>query len=187
MSEIGEFVRSAIDLSSKGSHRAAYGDAARAVEATIVKSEGVPAAGEVSVARFIKANWDLIAFMGLPRALPIPMKLPFEINRVIRSFNVHHGAEEIVSTVVSETLISGALPGVFDVNNTGQFEVRESKLLLPIGLLNGLLGSVIFDPVNVSETIEGDYWIAISDFKMFISELWGRRDLAERIIRFYRD
>lgn len=186
MSEIGEFVRSAIDLSAMGSHRAAYGDAARAVEVTIAKSDGVASAGDVSVARFIKANWDLIAFMGLPRALPIPMKLPFEIKRVLASFNVHNGAEEIVSTVISETLISGALPGVFEVNNTGQFEVKSGRLMLPIGLLNGLLGSVIFNPVNVNETLEGDYWIAISDFKMFISELWGRRDLAERIIRFYR-
>lgn len=186
MSRIGEFVRSAIDLSAKGSNRAAYWDAARAVEATIAKAEGVDTAGDVSVARFVRSNWDLIAFMGLPRALPIPMKLPFEINRVIRSFSVHHGAEEIVSMVVLETLVSGALPGVFEVNNTGQFEVKSGRLMLPIGLLNGLLGSVIFNPVNVNETLEGDYWIAISDFKMFISELWGRRDLAERIIRFYR-
>ncbi len=186
MSEIGEFVRSAIDWSGGGSYRPAYFDAARAVEATVAKTDGVVSAGEVSVARFIKTNWDLIAFMGMPRALPIPMKLPFEIKRVIPSFNVHHGAEEIVSTVVSETLLAGGLPDAFDVNSTGRFEVKGRRLMLPIGLLNGLLGSVIFNPVNVDETLEGDYWIAISDFKMFISELWGRRDLAERIINFYR-
>jgi hypothetical protein len=29
------------------------------------------------------------------------------------------------------------------------------------------------------------YWISISDFKMFISELFGRQDLAERIMKFY--
>ena len=85
-----------------------------------------------------------------------------------------------------ETLRFGRMPAEFAFNSTGRFEVKNGKmLLLPPGLVNGLLGSVIFHPVNRDEIIGEKYWMNISDFKMFISELWGRNDLAERIMKFY--
>ena len=121
----------------------------------------------------------------MPRALPLPLKIPFALKRIVPFFNVHHGAEEIVLLVLSQTLKTGRFPNEFAVNSTGTFEVKQGKLFLPIGLINGLLGSVIFNAVNKDETIGEKYWISISDFKMFISEFWGREDLAERIIKFY--
>jgi hypothetical protein len=178
MDQVGELVRQAADLVNSGSADAAYPPAATAVAATAARS------GE-SLNGFVRRNWELISFMGLPNALPIPLSLPFSIKKVIPWFGVHSGAEEIVRLVLSETLRNGSLLPAVTVGTRGVFEVSEGRLRLPVGLLNGILGSVIFDPANRNETIEGDYWIAIADFKMFISELWGRRDLAERIIRFY--
>jgi hypothetical protein len=84
-----------------------------------------------------------------------------------------------------ETLRTGTLPAEFAFNPVSKFEVATGTMLLPRGLVNGLLGSVIFNEVNKNETIGEKYWMNISDFKMFISELWGRADLAERIRRFY--
>jgi len=124
--------------------------------------------------------------MGMPRALPLAMSVPFGLKRIYPAFNVHHGAEEIVLLVVREALKTGGLPRQFAFNSTGKFEVKNDRLLLlPPGLVNGLLGGVIFHPANRDETIGEKYWMNISDFKMFISELWGRRDLAERIMKFY--
>lgn len=178
MDSVGELVRQAADFVNSGSLEAACAPAARAVAATAAKS------GD-DVNRFVRKNWELIAFMGLPNALPIPLSLPFAIKKVVPSFGVHSGAEDIVRFVLTETLRHGSLPAALAVGSRGVFEVTDGRLRLPVGLLNGLLGAVIFDPENRGETIEGDYWIAIADFKMFVSELWGRRDLAERIIRFY--
>ncbi len=179
METIGEMVRKAVDLVNAGSSEAAYGPASAAVARTA-------AASSIDLSRFILENWNLISFMGLPNALPIPMSLPFAVKRVMPSFNVHRGPEEIVRLALLGSQRNEMLPPPFAVGRRGVFEVADGKLLLPVGLLNGLLGAVIFDPSNTEQSIEGDYWIAISDFKMFISELWGRRDLAERIIRFYQ-
>jgi hypothetical protein len=113
------------------------------------------------------------------------MNIPFGLKRLVPQFNVHHGAEEIVLLVILQTLKLNRLPNVFAVNSRGIFEIKEDKLFLPIGLINGLLGSIIFNPANQNEKIGKNYWISIADFKMFISELWGRSDLAARIMRFY--
>lgn len=185
MNTVGQFVQEAIDFVNSGSYSRAFPMAALAMRETIGKSLEKDEPSEDDFRRFIKQNWSLIVFMGMPRALPLPMNIPFGLKRIVPQFNVHHGAEEIVLLVLQQTLKFDRLPDGFAVNSTGAFEVKNGKLLLPIGLINGLLGSVIFHTVNKDETIGEKYWIGISDFKMFISELWGREDLAERIMKFY--
>ena len=159
--------------------------ASRAIEATLQKSLAKETPSPDDYKRFLKTNWRLITFMGMPRALPLPLNVPFGLKRIVSSFNVHHGAEEIVALILRETLKNGRLPAYFAFNSNGQFKIDGGKLLLPPGLVNGLLGSIIFHPVNADEKIGEKYWMSISDFKMFISELWGRADLAERIMKFY--
>jgi hypothetical protein len=185
METVGEFVQSAVDFMNSGSYLRAVAPTAGAIEATIRKSLGKENLSEADYQRFLKQNWALITFMGMPRALPLAMNVPFGLKRIVPSFNVHHGAEEIILLVVRESLKFGRLPAEFAFNSTGSFEVKNGKMLLPRGLVNGLLGSVIFHPVNRDESIGEKYWMNISDFKMFISELWGRDDLAERIMKFY--
>jgi len=185
MAIIGELVQEAVDFTNSGAKRRAVLPTAQAIEATICKALEKDAAAEDDFKRFLKQNWQLIVFMGMPRALPLPLNIPFGLKRIVPSFNIHHGAEEIVLLILRETLKTGGMPAAFEFNSAGKFEIKGGKLLLPPGLINGLLGSVIFHPINNNETIGEKYWMNISDFKMFISELWGRRDLAERIMKFY--
>lgn len=183
--EVGQFVQEAVDFMNSGAFLKAVAPSAQAVAATLRKALEKEDLSEDDFRRFIKQNWSLITFMGMPRALPLPVNVPFGLKRIFPAFNVHHGAEEIILLVVRETLKRGTIPAEFAFNLTGHFEIKNDKLLLPPGLVNGLLGSVIFHPVNRGETIGEKYWMSISDFKMFISELWGRADLAERIRKFY--
>lgn len=65
------------------------------------------------------------------------------------------------------------------------FEVNDHRLFVPSTLLSSFLALVVVHPVNKNEEIGDKYWVSIADFKMFISELWGRIDLAERVRKFY--
>ena len=186
MENVGQIVQEAIDLMNSGAHDAAMLPTARAIAATRAKeTEAEP--GELEIERFLKENWPLITFMGMPQALPLPMNIPFALKRIVPAFNSLHGAPEIISLVVNRTLQLGLMPAEFGFNSTGTFEINDGKMLLPIGLVCGLLGSVIFNPSNAGESIGDRHWISISDFKMFVSELFGRKDLAERIMKFYLD
>ncbi|HEY8559610.1 MAG TPA: hypothetical protein VIL74_04340 [Pyrinomonadaceae bacterium] len=185
MGTVGEYVQESVDFMNSGAFSKAVAPAARAIDATVRKSLAKENLSGNDYQRFLKENWALIVFMGMPRALPLALDVPFAFKRIAPSFSVHHGAEEIILLVLRETLKFDRLPAQFAFNSAGRFEVVNGKLLLPPGLVNGLLGSVIFHPVNKEETIGEKYWMNISDFKMFISELWGRKDLAERIMRFY--
>lgn len=185
METVGQLVQETIDCINSGFKTRSVTPAARAVEATIRKVFTKESVSPDDFKRFLKENWRLIVFMGMPRAFPLPLNIPFGVKRNFPSFNVHHGAEEIVQLILLETLKTGRMPSAFGFNTEGRFEMQDGKLLLPPGIVNGILGGVIFHPVNAHETIGEKYWMTISDFKMFISELWGRNDLAERIMKFY--
>lgn len=185
MNTVGQFVQEAVDFMNSGAYRQAVLPCALAIDATARKVFGKEMLPEEDFKRFLKENWQLISFMGMARALPLPMNIPFGLKRIVPAFNIHHGAEEIILLVLRETIKFGKMPTVFAFNSEGKFEIKDNKLLLPRGLVNGLLGSVIFNPVNQDEIIGEKYWMSISDFKMFISELWGRNDLSERIMKFY--
>jgi hypothetical protein len=187
MQTVGQLVQETIDCMNSGFKTRALTPAAHAIELTLRKALDRENLSEDNYKKFLKENWQLIVFMGMPRSLPLPLNVPFGVKRIFPSFNVHHGAEEIVLLILRETLKSGRMPAAFAFNSTGTFEMKDGKLLLPPGMVNGLLGSVIFHLVNREETIGEKYWMSISDFKMFISELWGRADLAERIMKFYQE
>jgi hypothetical protein len=185
MMTVGEYVQEAVDFMNSGSYHLAVLPTARAIDATLGKALEKDVASEDDFKRYIKENWPLITFMGMPRALPLPLNVPFALKRIVPTFNVLHGAEEIVLLALRQTLLTGLFPREFAFNSKGEFAVKNGRMLLPIGLVSGLLGSVIFHPANREETIGDKYWISVSDFKMFISEFWGRQDLAERIMKFY--
>lgn len=176
----GELVREAIDLLNGGAFEAAFTPLCAAIGETAKKTFG-----QEDLQKFIKENWQLISFMGLPRALPLPLNVPFGVKRIVPTFNSHHGAKEIILYAVRQTLAIGRMPAGFGFNTSDTFEIRYNKLFLPRSLPTGLLGVVIVQPVNKNETIPEQYWMNIADFKMFISELWGRIDLAQRIMKFY--
>lgn len=180
MQTVGEYVQEAIDFMNHGAHDIAFAPTCAAINETAKKAFG----GE-NCEKFIKENWQLISFMGLPRALPLPLNVPFALKRIVPTFNSNHGAKEIVFHTIHQTLMTGKMPAQFAFASTDVIEIKRNRLLLPVSLLGGLLGVVIVQPVNKDETIDEKYWMNIADFKMFISELWGRIDLAERIMKFY--
>jgi len=185
MSTVGQLVQEAVHFMNSGSYEMAFVPTSMAIQATASKAFEKEPLSEMDFLRFFKENWKLITFMGMSRALPLPMNIPFGLRRIVPIFNVHHGAEEIISLVVRQTLLFNKMPKEFTFNSTGKFEIKNGRLLLPSGLVCGLLGSVIFHPSNKDEVIGDEYWINISDFKMFVSELFGRKDLADRIMKFY--
>lgn len=177
MKTVGEFVEEAIDLMGARFAARAVVPAAEAIEAT---------AGAGNAGKFVRENWELISFMGLPRAvLPLPLKVSYDLSRIVPALKTQPDAPDAVAFLISETLRTGKMPDVFEFYARDEIIVRNEKLLLPESLISGFLGTVIVHPDNKNETIGDDYWMNISDFKMFISELWGRHDLAERIRRFY--
>lgn len=186
MTSVGESVQEAIELTNQGFFERAYVPMANAIVGTLTKATNGDGTSELAIQRFVKEHFQLITFMGMPRALPLPLNIPFAIKRIMPQFNVHHGAEDLVSLTITETLKFVGLPEIFAVGSGGMFEVRDGRVWLPSGLVCGLLGSVIFHPVNAGEAIGDECWISISDFKMFVSELFGRRDLVDRIIKFYQ-
>lgn len=181
---VGKNVREAVDFMEKGLAEIAFAKACAAISETIRKAVGKTDLSEGDYQRFIRENWQLISFMSLPQALPLPLDIPFKLKRITPRFNIHHGAEDIISLVITQTLYIGKLPSEFAFNSNGFFEVKDNKFFLPNTLLGGLLGIVIVQPINKDETVPDKYWMNIADFKMFTSELWGRIDLAERIMKF---
>lgn len=182
---IGQNLQEAIDCFERGLFEMSFVAVCTAVAETVKKSQEKSELSENDLKGFIKSNWHLIAFTGLPRALPLPLSFPFALKRIVPQFNVHHGAEEIIVLIIRQTLAAGRLPAEVAFTSNGSFEVKNGKLLLPNTLIGGLLAVTIVQPINKNETIPDKYWINISDFKMFVSELWGRIDLAERIVNFY--
>lgn len=182
---IGEYIQEAIDFMDRGLFPLAFASACAAVSETLKKSSEKDVLSEDDFRRFIKENWELISFMCIPRALPLPLNVPFGVKRIEPKFNVHHGADEIILLVINKTLALGRLPDEFAFHAEGGFEIKENKLQIPHTLVGGLLGLAVVHPINKDESISDKYWINISDFKMFVSELWGRIDLAVRIRKFY--
>lgn len=182
---IGEHLQEAIDCTDRGLYRMAFVSAVAALTETLRKITEKDNLSEDDLRRFLKEHRELISFMCLPRALPLALNVPFGVKRIEPKFNVHHGIEEIVLLVIQRTIALGRLPEEFAFHASGSFEIKDGKLLIPHTLVGGLLGLIVVNPVNRDEEIGDKYWINISDFKMFVSELWGRIDLAERIRRFY--
>lgn len=186
MKTIGQLVQEAIDLSERDLYEMAFSPVCAAISQTAHKAFEKDAALEPAHQKFINQNWRLISFMGIPQMeSSLPLNLPFRLRRAIPSFNAPNVIQELLVFTVRQTLATRRLPLEVGFNNIAVFAVENDKLLLPQSLFFALLGSVVLHPANKSETIPDKYWIHIWDFKMFISELWGRADLAERVMKIY--
>ncbi|NJM52663.1 MAG: hypothetical protein HC846_04245 [Blastocatellia bacterium] len=185
MKSIGQLVEETINVSDRGLPEFAFLNACEALDLTAQKVYKDEQTAEPAFQKFIRENWRLISFMGIPRSDVIPANLPFGLRRAIPSLNMPNLALEIVIYAVRHTLSTRRLPLEIGFARFGGITVENDKLLFPKSLLFAILGSVIFSPVNKDEKVPDNYWINIWDFKMFTSELWGRMDLAERVMNLY--
>lgn len=184
MKTVGELIQETIEQMETGATESAFASACAAIEATLKKTLEAEELNGADYQRFIKQHWRLISFMGLPRALPMPLDVDFRLKQIVHGFNLS-GAEETVLHLVRQTAQMGSTPAQFKFHAGGAFEIRGQQIFVPASLIGGLVGVVIFQPANLGETVPDKYWINVSDFKMFVSEFWGRIDLAERIMNFY--
>jgi hypothetical protein len=184
METVGLFVQEAIDFTDRGLYETAFVSACVAISKTAKKAFEKENLTEADYKKFIEENRQLILFMGVPETLQ-EIEIPFELQKTAPRFRTNYSLEDFLFNAVHQTAISSKLPAAFTFNSNSSLETNVSRVLLPVNLISGLLASVIFHPANKSETILSKYWFRIADFKMFISELWGRRDLAERIMKFY--
>ncbi len=187
INEVGEFVRESMDLAERGLLEQAFAPACRALHETARKAFEAGELGSPDHQTFIRQNWHLISFIGIPRGSVMPANLPFRLRRAVPSFNVPDMFQEIVVFAVRQTLITSRIPIEIGFNRVGGIEVVEDKLLFPKSVIFALLESAIFHPLNGDQIVSDKYWINIWDFKMFVSELWGREDLARRIMKLYLD
>ena len=185
MKTIGQLVQETLDSSDKKLHEIAFINVCEAIEQTAQKIFGNESLPEPAFQRFISRNWRLISFMGISDGAVLPLDLPFRLRRAVSSFNSPRITEEIVTFAVRQTLLTRRLPLEISFNETTMFIVENDKLLFPKSLLFALVGSVVLHPANKNELLPDKYWLSIWDFKMFISELWGRADLAERVMKIY--
>jgi hypothetical protein len=187
MKTIGENVQEAIDFMESGLYENAFRVACFALEATLKKELDKEELALLDYKDFVNDHWKLISFMCLPGVNSHYLETQFVIREI--SLNPHrdYTVKEIVIFFITYVLKNGKLPPDITFASGNNFDKKDGKLLVPSTLVSGLLGLIVLHPVNKNETIPDKYWINISDFKMFISELWGRIDLAERVRKFYRE
>jgi len=185
MTSIGELVSEAVDLNERALSEKAFVASCNALRQTLVKHAGKEDPGLVDLKAFIDEHWELIFFMSFPSASSPFLDVKFVIKEISLNPRRKYTIKELVVYLVSSTLRSGRLPEDIGLTGSNDFEKKDGKLLVPVTLTSGLLAFTVVHPANKNEAIADKYWVSIADFKMFVSELWGRIDLAERVRRFY--
>ena len=185
MVNVGEKVKEAIDSMAAGRYNDAFGFACVALNETIKKALGKEDPTLVDYKSFFNDHWQLISFM----CMPMLQKRYLDTNLTIKEISLNprrdYSIKEIIVFFTRHMLKTGKLPEVVSFDSNRNFEDQDGKLLVSFSLIWGLISMVIVHPVNSEETIPDSYWIDIGDFRMFVSEYWGRIDLAERIEKFH--
>lgn len=187
METIGDLVKESIDFAEREIYDLAFVYACDALDRTARKEftqENLP---EPPFQMFIKHHWTLISFIGMRHNVSLPLELPFRLRRAIPTVTSFNMTGEMVIFAARQSLINRRLPPEMLLDRVFVTEIRDDKLLFPRGLIFGLLSSVVLHPLNKNEKIPDNYWLNLAEFKMFISELWGRDDLGKRIIKLYRE
>lgn len=185
MESVGELVKRTADLNEHGLSADAFLAACGAFVATLSKAEGIEEPVLPDIKNFVDENWEMLKFMSLPRAPVVPLDIPILIREISLNPRRRYTAKELVVHLISQTLRLGHLPAGFGFTKNPNIEKKNEIVVIPVTLISGLLAFSVVHPANASEEVPEKYWISIGDFKMFISEFWGRMDLAERIRALY--
>lgn len=185
MKTIGEIVQDSIDLMERGLYEKSFALACIACSETIKKAHEKEDLILFDYKSFIGEYWDLIVFMSFPQTKSPFLEVQFVIKEISLNPRRDYTIKEIVVYLLTYALRNQRLPSDIKFFAGNDFEKNNNTLFIPNSLISGLLDLVVVHPVNKEETISDEYWLTISDFKMFVSELWGRIDLAERVRKFY--
>ena len=102
MKTVSEYVQEAVDLMESGSYEFALAPTVAAISETAKNAFEKDDLSEDDYRKFIKENWQLITFMGMPRALPLPLNS--------ENFGVKGFLEVLIATGPADT-ISGKSSG----------------------------------------------------------------------------
>lgn len=181
MNRVGELIQQSIEELGSGAPETAFATVCAAVKLTLEKSLETEDLSGGDYRNFVRQHWRLLTFTGLPRALPMPLAVDYKLKTLLHGFNIS-GAEQLILHLIRQTAQMNRTPVQFKFHTGNALEPRGSQIYIPKSLISGLIGIVIFQPVNKDENVPDEFWINVSDFKMFVSEFWGRIDLAERIM-----
>jgi hypothetical protein len=184
MKTIGQLVEESVSLADRGLPQFAFYHACEALNQTALNIYADEELFEPAYQKFIQDHWRLIYFMAIGNA-DFPDNLPFTLRRSATTLQMPFLAKEIITNTVRHTLSTRQMPLDVGFSNFGILRVENDKLLFSNSFLFAILGSAILHPINKNEEVPEKLWISIWDFKMFISELWGRMDLAERVMNLY--
>jgi hypothetical protein len=185
MITLGQLIEQTIEYGDRGLFELAFVSACETVRQTAEKLYQGEETAEPEFQRFLRENWRIISLMAITRDLQIPADIPLPIRQAIPGNAISNSAEELAIYAVRQTLAMKRMPLALGFVRRGGTVVEGEKLLLPKSLIFAMLAAVIVNPINKDETIADKYWLNMWDFKMFISELWGRDDLLNRMIELY--
>jgi hypothetical protein len=185
MTTLGNLIEQTIEYGDRGLFELAFVPACETVRQTAEKLYQGEENAEPAFQRFLRENWRIISLLAITRDLQIPADIPLVVRQAIPGNAIVNSSEELVIYAVRQTLAMNRMPLALGFINRGGTVVEGEKLLLPKSLIFAMLAAVIVNPINKDETITDKYWLNMWDFKMFISELWGRDDILRRIIELY--
>jgi hypothetical protein len=174
---------------NKGEIGLALTAACIALDVTSQRHASVSRSSKKIYKQFVKDNLWLITYIGFPGLMASTVRVPFVHPDIKPDASGTVGLEEIIYHVIRCSLVHSDEKAAKIVWNKAIALGldQNGNLVLSESLLWGLLGAVILSPVNNKEALPTQYWFSIADFKMFVSELWGRIDIAKRVVKYYTD
>lgn len=187
MISVGRRVQEAIDHMGKGEIALALTPACIALDITSQRYAGVTQSARAHFKKFVQDHLWLITYVGFPGLMTSTARVPFKHPNVKPDAAGTVGIEDIIYHVIRCSLVHSDEQGAKIVWNKVIALGMDQKgnLVLSESLVWGLLAAVVLSPLNQSEQIPDTYWLSIADFKMFVSEWWGRLDNAKRIVKMY--
>jgi hypothetical protein len=185
MDKLGKLIEQTIELGDRGLFELAFVPVCEAIELTANRLYQGEEIAEPAFQRFVRDNWRAISLLAITRDLQIPADIPLAVRQAIPGNLMADSAEQLAIYAVRQTLAMKRMPIALGFVKRGGMKVEGEKLLIPKSLIFALLTVVIVNPINKNESVDDKYWLNMWDFKMFISELWGRDDLVKRIINLY--
>jgi hypothetical protein len=185
MVSVGRRVQEAIDHMGKGETALALTAACIAVDVTAQRYSGASRSSSRDFKKFVKDHLWLITYVGFPGLMASTVRIPFVHPDVKPDSAGTVGVEDIIYHVIRCSLVHADEKAAKITWNRvlGLGLDQNGNLVLNQSLVWGILAAVIMSPVNQGEHVPETYWLSVADYKMFISELWGRLDLAKRIIK----
>jgi hypothetical protein len=158
-----------------------------ALDITAQRHAGVRRSSRSTFKKFIQDYLWLITYVGFPGLMATTVRVPFSHPDLKPDAAGTVGAEDIIYHVIRCSLVHSDEAAMKVAWNKAIALGLDptGKLILSENLIWGLLAAVVLSPVNKGETVPDTYWISVADFKMFVSEWWGRIDLAKRIVKMY--